>query len=72
MGGKKGWGGAEVAPFKAVKEISKAVFSGDMEEAAMEVIKQSAAANGVPVVAIKRIGEFIETGDPVELIGGVR
>ncbi len=72
MGGKKGWGGAEVAPLKAAKEISKAVFSGDMEEAAMEVIKQSAAAKGVPVVAIKRAKEFLETGEPVELIGGTR
>ncbi len=72
MGGKKGWGGAEVAPFKAAKDISKAVFSGDMEAAALEVIKQSAAANGVPIVAIKRLAEFLETGEPIELIGGKR
>ncbi len=72
MGGKKGWGGAEIAPFKAAKEIGKAVFSGDMEEVALEVLKQSAAASGVPIVAIKRAAEFLETGDPIELIGGTR
>ncbi len=72
MGGKKGWGGAEIAPFEAVKGISKAVFSGDMEEIALETIKQSAAASGVPVVAIKRVGRFLESGELVELIGGKR
>ena len=70
MGGKKGWGGTEIAPLKAAQEISKAVFSGDMERAAAEVLEQSAAAAGVPIVAIKRGTRFLESGEPVELIGG--
>jgi hypothetical protein len=70
MGGKKGWGGNEVSPFQAVKNISKAVFAGDMEAAGKKALEESAAANGVPVVAIKRLIKFSDKGDPIELIGG--
>ena len=41
-----------------------------MENIALEVLEQSAAASGVPVVAVKRVGRFLESGEPIELIGG--
>lgn len=72
MAGKKGWGGSEVAPFASVKEISRAVVSQDPEKIAAAFLEQAAVATGVPIVAIKRGAEFLETGEPIELIGGER
>lgn len=70
MAGKKGWGGAEIAPFAAAKRVTGKIAAGDAEDIAKEFLEQSAVATGVPVVAIKRGLQFLETGDPIELIGG--
>jgi hypothetical protein len=72
MAGKKGWGGSEVAPFNSVKQLASSISTGDQEKIAKEFLEQAAVAVGVPVVAIKRGSEFLETGDFIELVGGER
>ena len=70
MAGKKGWGGTDIAPLKAAKEISTAISSGDEEKIAKTLLEQLAVVQGVPIVAIKRTAEFLEAGDLIELVGG--
>lgn len=70
MAGKKGWGGTDIAPLKAAKELSAAISSGEQEKIAKALFEQLAVVTGTPVVAIKRGKEFLETGDIIELFGG--
>ncbi len=70
MAGKKGWGGTDIAPLKAAKEISRAISSDDQEKIAKALFEQLAVVKGVPITAIKRGAAFLETGELIELIGG--
>ena len=70
MAGKNGWGGTEIAPFAAAKRISAGVTTGDAEKTAKIILEQGAVALGIPVVAIKRGSELLESGELIELIGG--
>jgi hypothetical protein len=70
MAGKKGWGGTELAPFVAAKEIASSIASGDTERIALETLEQIAVAKGIPVVATKRAIATAKSGELIEIVGG--
>ena len=57
----------------SVKSAQAALKSGDnkaYEKALKEILMNIGTGTGVPVNQFKRAGKFIDSGDPVELIGG--
>lgn len=70
MAGKRGWGETDLPPFEAAKGVGRIMTAKDKEKAALRLLETGAALKGVPVVGIKRGVKFLETGEPVELIGG--
>ncbi len=70
MAGKRGWGGTLPPPLEAVRATAAILSAKDKEKAATEALEKSLVLTGAPVVAIKRAGKFLETGEAIELIGG--
>lgn len=70
MAGKRGWGESSLPPFEAAKSVGRIVTAKDKENAALKLLETGAALKGVPVVGIKRSVRFLETGKPIELVGG--
>ena len=72
MAGKRGWGTIAPPPIEAAKTIGAILSAKDKEKAAIRALEATLVLTGVPVTAIKRTGKFIDTGDPMELIGKKR
>ncbi len=70
MAGKRGWGESSLPPFEAAKGVGQVLTAKNKEKAALRLLETGAALKGVPVVGIKRGTKFLETGEPIELIGG--
>lgn len=68
--GKKGWGDSGFPPFEATKSLGRVLSAKDKEDAAIKFLETAAALKGIPIVGIKRGAKFLETGKPIELIGG--
>jgi hypothetical protein len=68
--GVRGWGDDAPPPFKAAKDLGRVYSARDKERAALRALESGAALGGVPVTAIKRSAKFIETEEPIELVGG--
>lgn len=69
MAGKLGYD-TEIPPFTAAKSIGRVFVAQDKVKAAKKALGDTAALTGVPVVAIKRTARFLDTGHPLELVGG--
>ena len=70
MAGKRGWGTLTPPPIKAVEETAKMLSAKDKKKQAIKAIESSLVLTGVPVAAIKRGYRTLETGDPMQLLGG--
>ena len=70
MSGKRGWGDTSFPPFEAAKSVGRVLSAKDKEAAAIKLLETGAALQGIPIVGIKRGTKFIDTLQPIELIGG--
>jgi len=75
MAAKRGWGSNELPAFElagSAYQATQSIVSGDFDNKDLANIAEAAAVNlGLPYIGAKRAGAFIETGKPVELVGGI-
>lgn len=70
---KRGWsGGGEIPPLKGIGQATRGIIKTDRDasQRAEDIAKGVGILTGVPGTAIERTYKFLETGEPIELIGG--
>ena len=68
--GTKGYGDNTLPVFKAAQVLGKTLPIGEQEAEAEDILEAVGVLGGFPVVATKRVYQFIEEGELIELFGG--